>query len=543
MQDDCHLKFVTGYRSKYPPEMGSLFLFATTFILSGFFISASLAFVAIAIFVMLIIYSTLHAYIRELVSNDQRPPVAGLIFNQLIHFKSLYDYQTTLAQKHSTYRLIMPAHSEIYTADPMNVEYILKNNFPNYGKGEYNCRIMRDLFGDGIFAVDGDKWRHQRKLASYEFSTKVLRDFSTSVFRENAAKLALKIATHAEAKQIMDLQDLLMKSTLDTIFKVGFGADLNSLSGADDFGNRFTKAFDDANFIVYWRYVDIFWRIKRYLNFGLEASLKKNIKVIDEFIFELIWHKKEQMKYEKFGIGKGDIMSRFMVQSEKDQMKMNDQYLRDIILNFIIAGKDTSANTLTWFFYMLCKHPLVQEKVAGEVRGATQATQDENEISTYEFAEKITEEALEKMQYLHAALTETLRLYPAVPVDGKSSAENDVLPNGFKVKKGDGVNYMAYAMGRMTYIWGEDAKEFRPERWLRNGFFQAESPFRFTSFQAGPRICLGKEFAYRQMKILAAVLLNFFKFKLVDERKEATYRTMFTLHMDQGLHLYAFPRL
>lgn len=127
----------------------------------------------------------------------------------------------------------------------------------------------------------------------------------------------------------------------------------------------------------------------------------------DTDIFAFLWTKQ---------IGKGDIMSRFMVQSEKDQMKMNDQYLRDIILNFIIAGKDTSANTLTWFFYMLCKHPLVQEKVAGEVRGATQATQDENEISTYEFAQKITEEALEKMQYLHAALTETLRLYPAVPV-------------------------------------------------------------------------------------------------------------------------------
>nr|GFC46560.1 cytochrome P450 704C1-like isoform X2 [Tanacetum cinerariifolium] len=59
---------------------------------------------------------------------------------------------------------------------------------------------------------------------------------------------------------------------------------------------------------------------------------------------------------------------------------------------------------------------------------------------------------------------------------------------------------------------------------------------------AGPRICLGKEFAYRQMKILAAILVYFFKFKLVDESKEATYRTMFTLHMDNGLLLYAFRR-
>lgn len=92
---------------------------------------------------------------------------------------------------------------------------------------------------------------------------------------------------------------------------------------------------------------------------------------------------------------------------------MTDQYLRDITLNFIIAGKDTSANTLTWFFYMLCKHPLVQEKVAREVREATEA---DSNLSAHDFAQLITEAALEKMQYLHAALTETLRLYPAVPV-------------------------------------------------------------------------------------------------------------------------------
>lgn len=99
--------------------------------------------------------------------------------------------------------------------------------------------------------------------------------------------------------------------------------------------------------------------------------------------------------------------------SVKDPENMTDQYLRDITLNFIIAGKDTSANTLTWFFYLICKHPLVQEKISQEVQEATEA---ENCKSADEFAELVTEEALEKMQYLHAALTETLRLYPAVPV-------------------------------------------------------------------------------------------------------------------------------
>ena len=102
------------------------------------------------------------------------------------------------------------------------------------------------------------------------------------------------------------------------------------------------------------------------------------------------------------------------MESEKDPETMNDQYLRDIILNFIIAGKDTSAGTLSWFFYMLCKNPLIQEKIAQEVRDVFGGEVDEDKIDG--FVAKITDANLEQMQYLHAALTETLRLYPAVPV-------------------------------------------------------------------------------------------------------------------------------
>lgn len=93
---------------------------------------------------------------------------------------------------------------------------------------------------------------------------------------------------------------------------------------------------------------------------------------------------------------------------------MNDEYLMDIILNFLIAGKDTSANTLSWFFYMLCKNPLVQEKVVEEIQKII--GNQENGSTIEDFVDKITDEVLEKMYYLHAALSETLRLYPAVPL-------------------------------------------------------------------------------------------------------------------------------
>lgn len=93
-----------------------------------------------------------------------------------------------------------------------------------------------------------------------------------------------------------------MKSTLDSIFKVGFGVDLNNLNDLDEFGKRFTKAFDDSNVVVFLRYVDLSWRIKRFLNIGLEASLKKNLKIINDFIFELIRRKREQMRNEKLDV-------------------------------------------------------------------------------------------------------------------------------------------------------------------------------------------------------------------------------------------------
>lgn len=77
---------------------------------------------------------SLVTYVREVISSPHRPPVAGPMINQLIHFRRLFDYQIKLALRYRTYRLITDSHSEVYTADPINVEYILKTNFPNYGK-------------------------------------------------------------------------------------------------------------------------------------------------------------------------------------------------------------------------------------------------------------------------------------------------------------------------------------------------------------------------------------------------------------------------
>nr|XP_011470436.1 PREDICTED: cytochrome P450 704C1-like isoform X1 [Fragaria vesca subsp. vesca] len=515
--------------------------------------------------------------------NKRYTPIAGTVLHQLINFHRVHHYMTELACKYKTFRMLGFLRTVVYTADPANVEYVYKTNFANYGKGVYLHDILSDSLGDGIFAVDGDKWLHQRKTSSSQFSTKVLRDFSSEIFKTNGLKLAGIIHQAANCNKSIDIQvslqclrdhilhiavyivyfvcladrfitccyfcwnkDLFMKSTLDSIVKILLGFDLDTLSGTNnDESIRFSNAADDSNGATLYRVFDIFWKIKRFLNIGSEAMIRENIKVVDQFIYKLINRKIETLQNSEDDelpvsymrqVKKRDFISRLIETRETDP-----KYLRDMVLSFIAAGKDTTGSALSWFFYMMCKHPKIQEKIAQEVREATGLN---NTSSADEVAAKLTEEALNKMQYLHAALTETLRLYPAVPMNSKVCFSDDTWPDGTSVNKGQGVMFLPYAMGRMAFIWGDDAKEFRPERWLdENGIFREENPFKFLAFNAGPRICLGKDYGYIQMKIFAAILLSSYIFTLDDKNDVLKYKTMITLYISNGLHVLASPRV
>ncbi|XP_015168076.1 cytochrome P450 704C1-like [Solanum tuberosum] len=157
---------------------------------------------------------------------------------------------TDLAGKYKTYRLISPFRNEIYTCDPANVKHILKTNFDNYGKiYTIGLQLLFDKRGfyKSAYFVDGDKWQGQRKLSSHEFSTRVLRDFSSVVFRKNVAKLAHILSEAANSNTTVDIQDLFMKSTQDSIFRVACGVELDNMCGSNEESKKFGDAFDNAN--------------------------------------------------------------------------------------------------------------------------------------------------------------------------------------------------------------------------------------------------------------------------------------------------------
>ncbi|XP_058077275.1 cytochrome P450 704B1 [Magnolia sinica] len=494
--------------------------------------------------------------------NKQGPktwPIIGAAIEQLMNYDRMHDWLVEYLSKSKTITVPMLFTSYTYIADPANVEHILKTNFANYPKGEVYHSYMEVLLGDGIFNADGEMWRKQRKTASLEFASKNLRDFSTLVFRDYALKLSTILCQACIQNQQVDMQELLMRMTLDSICKVGFGVEIGTLSPHLP-ENHFARAFDTANTVVTLRFIDPLWRMKRLLQVGSEALLNQSIRTVDDFTYSMIHKRKgeieEAQRSGKKDKIKHDILSRFIELGENPDSNLSDKSLRDVVLNFVIAGRDTTATTLSWFIYMIMTHPHVADRLYSELRAFEEEKSKEENVtwvpcdpSDYksfnrrmaQFADLLTYDSMGRLPYLHAAISETLRLYPAVPQDPKGILDDDVLPDGTQVKAGGMVTYVPYSMGRMEYNWGPDAVSFKPERWFKDGILQTFSPFKFTAFQAGPRICLGKDSAYLQMKMTLAIISRFFIFNLVPEHP-IRYRMMTILSMAHGLKLSVSQR-
>lgn len=409
-----------------------------------------------------------------------------------MEFDNLSDWYTHLLRKSPSRTIHVHVLGNVITANPENVEYMLKTRFDNYPKGKPFSAILGDLLGRGIFNVDGDSWKFQRKMASLELGSVSIRTFAfeivTSEIKNRLIPLMSSIAGRSEA--ILDLQDVLRRFSFDNICRFSFGLDPGCLQLSLPM-SEFAEAFDLASKLSAERAMTaspLIWKMKRLLNIGSERKLKEAIKMVDELAHELI----KQRRTAGFSTQR-DLLSRFMCSVS------DDQYLRDIVISFLLAGRDTVASALTSFFWLLSQHPEV-----------VSAIREESDRIMGQTEEQASFEQMREMHYLQASVYESLRLFPPIQFDSKFSQQEDVLPDGTFVRKGTRVTFHPYAMGRMEKAWGPDCLEFKPERWLKNGEFMAENPFKYPVFQAGPRVCLGKEMAVVQMKSVALALVRRF---------------------------------
>ncbi|XP_058773100.1 alkane hydroxylase MAH1-like [Vicia villosa] len=393
----------------------------------------------------------------------------------------------------------------LVTSDPINVHHMLSKCFDNYVKG-HEFRDIFEAFGNGIFISDSDTWKYNRSLFLSVFKQRGFQLFQEKVIQNKLETSLIPLLDHLQQQgSVVDLQDVFNRFTFDNICSVILGCDPNCLS--IEFPDvACEKAFEQIEKCIFYRHVmpRSFWMLQKLLQVGEEKKMTKACKEFDQFIYANIESKREELRK---GIVQNvemvDVLTTFMSAEKSSQViAHDDKFLRDAASNLFIAGRDTITSALTWLFYLIATHPLVEAKILQEIK--------EN-FGTINIENKLGVDDVKKLVYLHAAICETVRLFPPVPFERKKAVKDDILPSGHVVNRNAIILFSLYSMGRVEETWGKDCLEFKPERWIsERGGIVHEPSYKFISFNAGPRTCLGKDLAFIQIKMVAiAILCNY----------------------------------
>jgi len=364
----------------------------------------------------------------------------------------------------------------------------------------------------------------QRKVASNIFTRSSFRGYMSDVFTKHSLKLGEVIERDLKDGSRIDLQQLMFSVTLDVIGEIGFGCELHSLGAKEP--KAFAVSFDSAQDLMARRFIRPFWNIPVLgrLVYKAERDLIDHVTVLDNFAYEIIGNKKKEMlgkpSETETDSKSQDILSLFMA----EKLGLSDRLLRDVVMSFMIAGRDTTACTLTFLLFLFAQNPETQQKAREEVKSIMG---DKKVASSEDVA---------SMKYLWGCVLECLRLYPPVPTDSKVCVEEDTLPNGGKVYPGQRVSFESFCMGRLLPMWKDDEPlKFKPERWLNMD--KLPTAYEFPVFQAGPRVCLGQSFAMVEAEVVSSYLLNAgYWFDLI-ENQTYDYAAGITLSMKDGLFL------
>ncbi|KAI9032471.1 cytochrome P450 [Hyaloraphidium curvatum] len=459
---------------------------------------------------------------------------------------------------------------EIYfLTNVQDVEFVYRDPW-RFIKGPGVQATTREFLGHGIFASDGDQWKGQRKTASNIFNARNFREVFSPVFTRDADHIVTHLARAADLGLVVDMQEILLLSTADTFAQVALGKDIGALEvphtveeAVDARGNKyrryhlpsvpFADALDEATHITASRGQNPFWQTTEARD-GTRERYKAAVGGLDRFAREVIAKKrKEGNKSGK----ESDMVDLFMNLRDDNGNEFSDDFLRDVVVNMVLAGRDTTAQTLTWTFWELSRNPEVERKLREEILAVcgrdgeiTYEHTRDMKYATAVFNGSSLSAAVgsrERADLARCRHAETLRLHANVPVQNRVVTEDCVLPGtGTRVYKGDFMQVSSFAMGYLERIWGPDAKVFRPERWFDDkGQLVKENQFKWPVFNAGPRICLGMNMATQEAVVFLAAVLRRFSLRVVHEdrpgkyslpeTKEGRYILGLTLGLREGL--------
>ncbi|KZS95288.1 cytochrome P450 [Sistotremastrum niveocremeum HHB9708] len=418
---------------------------------------------------------------------------------------------------HRTANARMLWGNQIFTLDENVEKYVLATGFDKFKKAVVVKEAFSSFLGEGIFNVDGDLWKTHRATARPFFIRERISDFE--IF-ERHAQTALGLIK-ASGSTPVDIQELLSRFTLDAGGSFLFGTELNTLShplpipGHSSLGPKgstspgsfgsFATSFEAAQQLCTRRSrLGVIWPL---LEFFHDKS-SKDVRVIKEFLDPLVEGALEVKRgREEKGLPlereEGSFLE-YMVAGTDDKKLIEMQ-----LLNILLAARDTTSALLTFTIYNLSRYPHVLSTLRSEILSICPA----GRCPTYD--------DIKKMKYLRAVLNETLRLYPPVTGNGRAaptatsiplpSSSSSPSPTSLYVPAGAIVFYSSFWIHRRKDLWGLDADIYDPTRWLDERLeLVVKNPFIFIPFHAGPRICLGQQFALNQASYFLISLLQQF---------------------------------
>ena len=309
----------------------------------------------------------------------------------------------------------------------------------------------------------------------------------------------------------------------------------------------FSKAFDFASGAIGDRFQNPFWKLKELV---LGAPLRKAVSEVKAF-GNIIVAAAVQKRHNQGSNKASDPLQNNLINSLLDNID-DHQVVADAAMNFLSAGRDTTAQSLTWTFYLLMRHPTTVTQIREELRLAFPNANRDLPLS-FDAVQPAS------LPFTTAVFMETIRLYPPVPFELKECVAPTTFPDGTWLPKGAVVLWVPWSMGRSTLIWGADADTFYPERWLEReesqiqAQSQTSSPpkltllsktsFEFPVFNGGLRTCLGKRMAELLAVYVIASLTWNYDFEEVVNRKmggcgegnERVSQNSLTLPMEGGL--------
>jgi cytochrome P450 len=363
---------------------------------------------------------------------------------------------------------IMGSHS-LFTCDEKNIQAMLATQFPDFDIGPVRRGNMFRLFGNGIFTQDGKAWEHSRAMMRPQFAREQVSDLDLE--ERHLQNLVKALPTNADGwTDQVDLQVLFFRLTLDSATEFLFGESVDSqliaLSPSDSSHNStsisdeksFATAFDLGQAIIATRVrlADRYWLYnpRSYVNCSTICH-----DFIDHFVRLALSKDLREKELEKGGAKEKYVFLEALAAETRDPIELRSQ-----LLHILLAGRDTTASLLGWLFFCLARDPVRFNKLREVILA---------EFGTYDAPSEITFARLKSCQYLQFCNNETLRLYTVVPLNSRTANKDTTLPRGggvdgkskVFVPAGTQVDYSVHVMHHRRDIWGDDVKEFKPERW------------------------------------------------------------------------------